>query len=109
MAQKKSYPKGKTILAVDDEKDVLDTIADAILDRLAHNAHKISLKGDSMRKLRSNLTKNRNSEKQEIPELLRSDKTGRFPPERLDALPRNKWTLFPEYAAFGSEYNWIEH
>jgi len=39
------------------------TIADAILDRLVHNAHKINLKGDSMRKLRSNLTKNNDSEK----------------------------------------------
>jgi DNA replication protein DnaC len=29
------------------------TIADAILDRLVRNAHKINLKGDSMRKLRS--------------------------------------------------------
>ncbi|UCF57497.1 MAG: IS21-like element helper ATPase IstB [Deltaproteobacteria bacterium] len=32
------------------------TIADAILDRLVHNAHKIHLKGESMRKLRSHLT-----------------------------------------------------
>jgi hypothetical protein len=39
------------------------TIADAILDRLVHNAHKINLKGDSMRKLRSTLTKEKNSEK----------------------------------------------
>ena len=39
------------------------TIADAILDRLIHNAHKINLKGDSMRKLRSNLTKEKNSGK----------------------------------------------
>jgi DNA replication protein DnaC len=39
------------------------TIADAILDRLIHNAHKINLKGDSMRKLRSNLTNWKNSEK----------------------------------------------
>jgi DNA replication protein DnaC len=38
-------------------------IADAILDRLVHNAHKINLKGESMRKLRSNLTNNRDSEK----------------------------------------------
>ncbi len=29
------------------------TIADAILDRLIHNAHRINLKGESMRKLRS--------------------------------------------------------
>lgn len=36
------------------------TIADAILDRLVHNAHKIFLKGESMRKLRSNLTNESN-------------------------------------------------
>lgn len=40
------------------------TIADAILDRLIHKAHKITLKGESMRKLRSGLTKNQDSEKQ---------------------------------------------
>lgn len=34
------------------------TLADAILDRLIHNAHKIDLDGDSMRKRRSPLTKN---------------------------------------------------
>ncbi|NWG75060.1 MAG: ATP-binding protein [Rubrivivax sp.] len=33
------------------------TIADAILDRIVHNAHKIPLKGESMRKTRSSLTK----------------------------------------------------
>jgi len=33
------------------------TIADAIMDRLIHNAHKIELKGESMRKIRSSLTK----------------------------------------------------
>jgi DNA replication protein DnaC len=32
------------------------TLADAILDRLVHNAHKITLKGDSMRKKKSTLT-----------------------------------------------------
>lgn len=32
------------------------TLADAILDRLIHNAHKINLKGESMRKNRSSLT-----------------------------------------------------
>ena len=34
------------------------TIADAVLDRLVHNAHRLALKGDSMRKitaLRANL------------------------------------------------------
>lgn len=33
-----------------------NTLADAILDRLMHNAHRIKLKGESMRKTRSNLT-----------------------------------------------------
>ncbi len=32
------------------------TIADAILDRLVHNAHRISLKGESMRKAKASLT-----------------------------------------------------
>jgi len=32
------------------------TLADAILDRLVHNAHKIQLKGESMRKKKANLT-----------------------------------------------------
>jgi len=39
------------------------TIADAILDRLVHNAYKINLKGESMRKLKSNLTNQNNSGK----------------------------------------------
>lgn len=40
------------------------TIADAILDRIIHNAHKITLKGEeSMRKIRSSLTNKKNSEK----------------------------------------------
>ncbi|TXK20968.1 AAA family ATPase, partial [Pontibacter qinzhouensis] len=34
------------------------TIADAILDRLTHNAHKIVLKGESMRKLKSGIRNN---------------------------------------------------
>jgi len=38
------------------------TIADAILDRLIHNAHKINLKGESMRKLRSKASKPREEE-----------------------------------------------
>ena len=32
------------------------TLADAILDRLVHNAHKIQLDADSMRKKKANLT-----------------------------------------------------
>ena len=39
------------------------TIADAILDRIVHNAHKINLKGESMRKLCSNLTNKKDSGK----------------------------------------------
>ena len=33
-----------------------NTIADAILDWLMHNAHRLKLKGESMRKTRSSLT-----------------------------------------------------
>jgi len=32
-----------------------NTLADAILDRLMHNAHRIKLKGESMRKLQSEI------------------------------------------------------
>jgi hypothetical protein len=32
------------------------TFADAIIDRLVHNAHKLKLKGDSLRKKAANLT-----------------------------------------------------
>lgn len=39
------------------------TLADAILDRLIHNAHKIALKGESMRKKRSGLTTTEGCEK----------------------------------------------
>ena len=38
-----------------------DTLADAILDRLMHNAHRLSLKGESMRKRRSELTQSEQS------------------------------------------------
>ena len=34
------------------------TLADAILDRLVHNAYKVDLKGESMRKRKSQLTNN---------------------------------------------------
>ena len=38
------------------------TLADAILDRLVHNAHKIEMKGGSMRKKKANLTQAQNRE-----------------------------------------------
>ena len=37
------------------------TLADAILDRLIHNSHRINLKGESMRKTKSSLTLNSQS------------------------------------------------
>ncbi len=45
-------------LPVDKWHDLIGdpTLADAILDRLVHNAYKINLKGDSMRKRRAKLT-----------------------------------------------------
>jgi DNA replication protein DnaC len=38
------------------------TVADAILDRLVHNAHRITLSGESLRKTRSRLTAKPQSE-----------------------------------------------
>lgn len=38
------------------------TLADAILDRLLHNSHKLKLQGESMRKTRSNLTESDHSQ-----------------------------------------------
>ena len=48
-------------LPIDQWHDVIGdaTIADAILDRLIHNAYKLPLKGESMRKRHSQLTKPR--------------------------------------------------
>ena len=39
------------------------TLADAILDRLVHNAHRLKLAGDSVRKADANLTKGRKQAK----------------------------------------------
>jgi DNA replication protein DnaC len=38
------------------------TLADAILDRLVHNAHQLNLKGDSLRKKRAGLTSSAHQE-----------------------------------------------
>ena len=38
------------------------TLADAILDRLVHNAYRLALKGESMRKINANLTTKQSSE-----------------------------------------------
>ena len=40
------------------------TIADALLDRLVHNAHRIELKGASMRKQRPSKAKERGKEEE---------------------------------------------
>jgi DNA replication protein DnaC len=34
------------------------TVADAILDRLVHNAYRLALKGESMRKVKPDITTN---------------------------------------------------
>lgn len=48
--RKSTYRLGLYFLPVD------PTIADTILDRLVHNAHKIKLNGESMRQKNANLT-----------------------------------------------------
>ncbi|AHK78118.1 ATPase AAA, partial [Ectothiorhodospira haloalkaliphila] len=51
-------------LPMDQWHDVIGdaTLADAILDRLVHNAYKINLRGESMRKTQSKLTDTATSE-----------------------------------------------
>ena len=57
------YDRGSTLITsqvpVNNWHQVIGdpTLADAILDRLVHNAYKITLKGESMRKKRKSLTK----------------------------------------------------
>lgn len=48
-------------LPVDHWHEIINnpTVADAILDRLVHNAYRISLKGESMRKKKTNLTQDK--------------------------------------------------
>ncbi len=61
------YERRSTLIAaqlpLDNWHDIIGepTLADAILDRLVHNAHKIALKGDSMRKKKSDLNKPENN------------------------------------------------
>lgn len=61
------YGRNSTILAtqlpvMEWHQNIPDaTIADAILDRLLHNAHRLELKGDSQRKNRSRLAQNDHS------------------------------------------------
>ncbi len=61
------YERRSTLIAaqlpLDNWHDIIGdpTLADAILDRLIHNAHKIALKGDSMRKKKSDLNKPENN------------------------------------------------
>ena len=38
-----------------------NTLADAILDRLMHNSHRLQLKGESMRKIKDSLTEDEHS------------------------------------------------
>lgn len=62
------YKLSSTILAtqvpVEDwhERMANPTLADAILDRVVHNAYRLELKGESMRKKRSILTQGRHKE-----------------------------------------------
>ena len=54
----KSVVNNTSQLAIDHWHELItnSTVADAICDRLVHNAHRITLKGDSMRKTKNRLT-----------------------------------------------------
>jgi DNA replication protein DnaC len=45
-----------------------ETLADAILDRLVHNSHRLEIKGESMRKTLSTIEKEKNNLKEPSPE-----------------------------------------
>ena len=79
------------------------TLADAILDRLIHNAHKIHLKGESMRKMKSPKARRRCRRRRSELHLhtntsaacgLRSV-PGQFVPNTLVSLRRNAGQLRP--------------
>ena len=66
------------------------TLADAILDRVIHNDHKITLKGESMRKTKKRLTKNKPENTQPKTASFRSDGRSTSPGTGMtDRLPPN--------------------
>ncbi|WP_407653821.1 ATP-binding protein [Archangium lipolyticum] len=64
------------------------TVADAILDRVLHNAHRIKLMGESIRKQHGKLTTEPKPEKRRAPASLRSHE--RLGPEQVSGLARNR-------------------
>lgn len=75
------------------------TLADAILDRLVHNAYRITLKGESMRERRArNLTATTTGEQQCRPAPLRSDCPG---PITVEPVAGCAWNRRPDVAGRG--------
>src|SRR5579864_6277702 len=68
------------------------TIADGILDRLVHNAHRIEMRGDSMRKKRNPPAEDKEEQKKQKPSLYHREKQGRkgLPPLSPAPNPRPK-------------------
>jgi hypothetical protein len=54
------------------------TIADAILDRIIHDAHRMELKGDAMRKKRSNLEMDNEEKENKIINKINRKKSNFF-------------------------------
>lgn len=90
------HQRGSTIITsqvpIDHWYEVIadPTIADAVLDRLVHNAHRLNLKGDSMRKITAQRTGLDASKKPDP-----TDHAGDEPPvafiEKVAAFDRNAW------------------
>ena len=74
------------------------TFADAILDRIVHNAHRIDLDGPSMRKTMADknnantIDQTQGKSHQRITQRRRSRRPNR-PPAKVAALDRNRWPL----------------
>jgi len=80
------------------------TVAHAILDRLVHNAYKIFLKGESMRKTIGTGMSNDLPVRVENPAALRHwspaiGMAGRLAPEWVVDFSRNRWAVWPECAS----------
>ncbi len=66
------------------------TLADAILDRIVHDAMKVSLRGESMRKLTSQLTPQKENDNHALPTKQQENKTNAKPKNETDAKSKAK-------------------
>src|SRR5690606_18692903 len=74
------------------------TLADAILDRLVHNSHRVVLKGGSMRKHKREIVAASGRQSTHPPQSRHPGDPGRHAPESMAGISRNHWPTSAEYA-----------